>query len=100
LIAMDTTDSGAHRHLLYFQTRSGKEATLLPPPPLRTVRATFAAHSSSPEKPRLTRAGQKTFTRLAAAGVHPSVERCRAAPVAQGYFRIHASLCPAPATLA
>ena len=36
---------------------------------------------------------------LQADGRHPSVERCRAAPVAQGDSQIHESLCPAPATL-
>ena len=36
---------------------SGSQGALLPPSPLRTVRATFTAHGSSTGKPCFTRAG-------------------------------------------
>jgi hypothetical protein len=52
----------------------GKEVAFLSPPPLRTVRATFTAHGSSTEKPRVTGAGldlsTSTFTILTANLVH------------------------------
>ena len=62
-----------------------RRLALLPPPPLRTVRATFAAHSLTADKPRLTGVGRTTFTLLMADVIDPSVERCWAAPVALGY---------------
>ena len=69
---------------------------MLPPPPLRTVRASFDAHGSSTDKPRVTGAGRvsvaTTFTVLKVANVHPQ-RRCRAAPVAQGYSLFNGTSC-------
>ena len=49
--------NGLHYGVIEISGRVRRLA-LLPPPPLRTVRATFTAHGSSTDKPRFTGAGR------------------------------------------
>jgi hypothetical protein len=61
-----------------------RRLTLLPPPPLRTVLATFTAHGSITDKPRFTGAGRvcdKHDLHVTQSRRCSSLARCRAAPV-------------------